>query len=210
MSIKRTLFNALALMGLVFASFVGVAHAETTLLRPPESAITKIPLDKLDPPRGVAAKDWKSAFCSRWDDGCTHCTQFTKDGPITCTPNAQARICKRHTVLCFGEIDHEFFLRACKFFAVERYWKTPDGRIFVVATTRRVDWISDVNGVSPMDRGLGETSTPGLVMLIADTNFYFLTPQGYTLWTRGGLELNHPAFEADVLGVRCEETYDQK
>ncbi len=63
MFIKRTLFNALALLGPVFASFLNVAHAEETLLRPPASAIVKMPLDQLDPPRGVAAKDWKSAFC---------------------------------------------------------------------------------------------------------------------------------------------------
>jgi hypothetical protein len=209
MFIKRhALFDAVALVGLVLASFVGVAHSEETLSTPPAGAIIKMPLDQLDPPRGVAAKDWKSAFCARWDDGCTHCTQSARDAPVTCAANEQAGMCKRHAVICFREMDHDYFLRACKFSADERYWKTKDGRIFAEAATRRVDWISDVNGVFPISKGLNETSDPHTFLLLADTFFFFLPPQGYKRWDgHEGLPLNSPAFGPDVRGIRCEETY---
>jgi hypothetical protein len=209
MSIKRYApFSAVALMGLMLAGFLSVAHSEEILQTPPASAIIKTPLDQLDPPRGVPAAEWKSTYCARWDDGCTHCTHFTKDAPVTCVANEQAGMCKRHAVICLEEIGTDAFLRACKFYANEQYWKMKDGQIFAQATTRRVDWIADVNGVFPMSRGLGETSTPGLVLLIADMNFYFLTPQGYERWDgHERLPLNSPAFGANVRGIRCEETY---
>lgn len=205
---RHASLGAVILAGLLLTSFVSIAHSEQTLLTPPANAIIKIPLDHLDPPRGVPAKDWKSAYCASWDDGCTHCTRSEKDGPATCVASQQAGACKRHAVVCFGEIDNDYFLRVCKSPAIEYYWKTKDGRIVVEQFWDQVWWVSEDKGVMPIEKSLGATSDPHVELLIGDSTDFFLNGDAYD--GRKPPRWTGPAFGAHVHGRRCLETYNQK
>lgn len=73
---------------LVLSLLMGVnaAFAKPVHRKIPPPPIVILPLEKVEPPHNVAAKDWHSPICAAWSDGCTKCERKTAHGKTVCRP----------------------------------------------------------------------------------------------------------------------------
>jgi hypothetical protein len=92
-----------------FYSSKGKAMARRLHIPPPPIEI--LPMRQVDAPRTVVARKWKSAFCSKWDDGCTRCEHDELAIPPVCndvilgSESNDASACVSGSVKCRGERD---------------------------------------------------------------------------------------------------------
>ena len=72
-----------------------------------------IPLSRLEPPRDVAAAQWTSLYCSRWDDGCVQCERRSSAEKARCEPmEAAGAACTRKLIACSQDAQEPGF-RSC-------------------------------------------------------------------------------------------------
>jgi hypothetical protein len=73
--------------------------------RRPPIPVRLMPRDIVEPPRDVAAREWKSPYCTEWSDGIEFCTRQRADEPATCQPipeNQRSALPAPHPVACFS------------------------------------------------------------------------------------------------------------
>lgn len=96
--------------------------------------VIKLPLAIVDPPRTQPAASWNSAFCARWDDGCTKCTRTQTGEPPQCEKeqgeNEQAGQCNRRAIICFEILDESYFERICKWYFADILLKSRSGALY--------------------------------------------------------------------------------
>jgi hypothetical protein len=109
-----------------FFSPEGRKIAQELAIPPPPVRI--LPIEKVDPPRNVLAKEWNAPFCVRWDDGCTECERENVDDRPRCNEIAylEISVCAPRSVECTKEKDIE---RVCSTEGT-RYDLLLDGKYF--------------------------------------------------------------------------------
>jgi hypothetical protein len=89
------------------------ARRASTKWAPP---VRYLPREQVDPPRMAPAAEWRSAFCTKWHDGCEQCERSTAAADPHCAPtaiSAAAPACRRHPVTC-SEVDEHALDRVCR------------------------------------------------------------------------------------------------
>jgi hypothetical protein len=72
---------------LVLVAALTPAHAVLAEAQPRSGPpIIRMPLSQVEPPRNVPAAEWKSPYCTKWNDGCTECTRKSAKSKTTCAP----------------------------------------------------------------------------------------------------------------------------
>lgn len=184
--------------------------------------VIKLPLAIVDPPRTQPAASWNSAFCARWDDGCTKCTRTQTGEPPQCEKeqgeNEQAGQCNRRAIICFEILDESYFERICKWYfadillksrsgalyadglALENLWEHVDGRWRIYEFDQKA-W-DDKWGVGPGKR-IHTIDRPSVLSAI--------TAEGYKDGRLGvRAHVDGPlsfAFGRQATGTRCIDAY---
>lgn len=78
--------------------------------------IAIMPQGSLEPPRNVAAREWKSPYCTDWNDGCTRCVRREVTEEAICAqqnPEFREADCKPRGIACTA-VDPRQTLRLCQ------------------------------------------------------------------------------------------------
>jgi len=100
------------------AATEGAGGRETRRGPPPFRPMT---IEEIEPPRDVAAAEYRSPFCLRWHDGCTTCERPSVTGEVACAPRSGASsACERHAIVC-KRVGGDFSLY-CKGYVSDIYY----------------------------------------------------------------------------------------
>lgn len=95
----------LGIISVAAALAVGIAdkvHAQTAITGP----ILPSERDLSEPSRNVPARQFASAYCSGWTDGCTDCSRASADGKASCTDKLDPQqACKPSAIRCTEMFD---------------------------------------------------------------------------------------------------------
>jgi hypothetical protein len=128
--------------------------------------VTKLPLDVVEPPRNVAAAEWKSPYCGRWFDGCTQCSRESVNSEPRCVPRQglSAGDCVRHAVLCLAPMSIASLTNICAAYDIEDYFYDSRGNIIERSVTENTDDCERALVNKRLQCKLGEYDFPPMIM----------------------------------------------
>jgi len=98
----------------------------------PTPPIVNLPMKRLDPPRNIAANQWKAPpFCQAWTDGCGQCSrsQATEASSCKATSQGAEQTCRPHEVWCTTSFGNDALERSCGFSQDFLFLEYEDGSI---------------------------------------------------------------------------------
>ncbi len=123
----------------------------------PAPPIRAVPILQAETPRTVAARDWRSPYCSSWTDGCETCVRSESLSKSTCHPNTKPgdAICRRQRVSCsstntkpewtlhgvYSIPDYSELDRLCSEYVLTEIYHFSDGKNLSVGTIIDNDWL---------------------------------------------------------------------
>jgi hypothetical protein len=175
--------------------------------------VIKLPLDVIDPPRDVAAAGWISAYCAKWDDGCTVCERQMAAEQPHCKPEQESaqNECDRRAIVCFRALDEMYFNRICSEFSFDRLVRGRSGALYAIALGQFNHWRLTERGwtlLRPPEEKPGEIIvdiTNGSVPVAVTSRGY--VPYGYQPYYDDDQPAKE-AFGAESTGIRCLRSYD--
>jgi hypothetical protein len=163
--------------------------------------VIKLPLDSVEPPRDVAAREWNSPYCGDWDDGCVECERTAPGHSSQChdEKNLDGKHCTRRAIICFKAMSKELVNKLCSRVELEGLYNSSSNEIIADSTVAFVQWYYDNN------RKVWESDRAQLLKgrhYIVSTNSYVtITALQFNSYLPNG-----PAFRS---ALRCIRTFIQ-
>jgi hypothetical protein len=121
----------------------------------PPPSIHFVPLAQIEPDRRVAAREWTSPYCLRWNDGCEQCTRSNLVANLKCNLITTIRShCQRHAVLCNDQdsssgssdaIDYSNIERMCSQFITNVLEISAQGTTEILGGVCATTWEFELN-----------------------------------------------------------------
>ncbi|MDR1828026.1 MAG: hypothetical protein LBR29_06830 [Methylobacteriaceae bacterium] len=96
---NRFLVPGFVFIGIVMGS-ISLSAKEFPDLSKGGPPIVFLTEDEAEPDRDVPAREWKSPYCTVWDDGCTQCRRKDENSEPDCEPIKESSSCVQDLVEC--------------------------------------------------------------------------------------------------------------
>lgn len=161
----------LALLTICLPSGAWAGQPETPTAKADGSPIVKLPLDFVEPPRGVAAAGGNWRYRAHRDDRCAECERGVADATRRWQTSANQGVlaCGRHAIVCYKEIDSANLDKICSIICDGNVSYSTDRTSLIIVDTL------DVERLYHKDGGWGTNLNSGLMTSgsssVSDRNF---------------------------------------